>query len=291
MAINKKHDRLSRTEWNRLWQEHWSGPATGDTAKMGAEQEFLAESRSLAKERERLNRIMEEFEMGFRQLHKMGPAVTVFGSARFGEGTKQYELGVQVGRELAKAGFAVLTGCGPGLMEAANRGAHEAGGRSIGCNIILPFEQAPNPYVDETLNFHYFFARKVMLVKYSCAFICLPGGFGTLDEMFEAATLIQCRKIGPFPLIPLGERFWGKLRDFIGDLRDEGAISPEDLGFGAILDSPEEAVSVIVDRIPPRFELDWVTLARIYHGRDTRRGARGRLMLGIHKFEKGLNRI
>ena len=241
-----KHRPLARAEWNRMWEEHWSGTAV----KAGAEQEFLAQSRSPAKERERLGRIMEEFEMGFRRLHKMGPAVTVFGSARFKDGTKQYELGVQTGRALAKAGFTVMTGGGPGLMEAANRGAHEAGGRSIGCNIILPFEQAPNPYVDETLNFHYFFARKVMLVKYSCAFVYLPGGFGTLDEMFEAATLIQCRKIGPFPLILMGKRFWGRLRDFIGDLRDEGAISPEDLGFGAILDSPEEAVSVIVERIP-----------------------------------------
>jgi uncharacterized protein (TIGR00730 family) len=250
LGAKKKHRPLSRAEWNRMWEEHWSGPATGQDVKMGAEQEFLAETRSPAKERERLNRIMEEFEMGFRRLHKMGPAVTVFGSARYKEGTKQYELGVQVGRELAKAGFTVMTGGGPGMMEAANRGAHEAGGKSIGCNIILPFEQAPNPYVDETLNFHYFFARKVMMVKYSCAFICLPGGFGTLDEMFEAATLIQCRKIGPFPVILLGKRFWGKLREFIGELRDEGAISPEDLGFGRILDSPEEAVSVIVERIP-----------------------------------------
>jgi uncharacterized protein (TIGR00730 family) len=246
----KKPDRRQdRGEWNRMWQKHWAAPA-GPAVKMGAEQEFLAQSRSLAKERERLSRIMEEFEMGFKRLHKLGPAVTVFGSARFKEGSKHYELGVEVGRELAKAGFAVMTGGGPGLMEAANRGAREAGGRSIGCNIILPFEQAPNPYLDEVLNFHYFFARKVMLVKYSCAFVCLPGGFGTLDEMFEAATLIQCRKIGPFPLVLLGKRFWGNLREFIWDLLDTGAISPEDPGFGAILDSPKEAVSIILDRVP-----------------------------------------
>ena len=249
-GVTKKHLRLDRAEWNRLWREHWSGPATGEGAKMGAEQEFLAQTRSPAKERERLGRIMEEFEMGFRSLHKLGPAVTVFGSARFKEGSRHYKLGVEMGRELAKAGFAVMTGGGPGLMEAANRGAREAGGRSIGCNIILPFEQHPNPYLDEVLNFHYFFARKVMLVKYSCAFVCLPGGFGTLDELFEAATLIQCRKIGPFPLILLGRRFWENLRQFIGDLRETGAISPEDLGFGAILDSPAEAVSVIINRIP-----------------------------------------
>jgi uncharacterized protein (TIGR00730 family) len=245
----KKQDRrLDRAEWNRMWEQHWAAPAAD--AKSTEEQEFLAESRSPAKERERLDRIMKEFEMGFRRLHRLGPAVTVFGSARFREGTKHYKLGVEIGRELAKAGFTVITGGGPGLMEAANRGAKEAGGRSLGCNIILPFEQKPNPYVDEVLEFHYFFARKVMLVKYSCAFVCLPGGFGTLDEMFEAATLIQCRKIGPFPLVLLGQRFWGNLREFIWDLREEGAISPEDPGFGAILDSPREAVSLIVERIP-----------------------------------------
>jgi hypothetical protein len=240
---------LSRAEWDRIWETHWRG-AAGAIGADTAEREFLAQSRTPAKERERLNRIVQEFEMGFKRLHKLGPAVTVFGSARFKQDSKHYDLGVKIGRELAKAGFAVMAGGGPGLMEAANRGAREAGGRSIGCNIILPLESAPNPYLDEVLKFHYFFARKVMLVKYSCAFVCLPGGFGTLDEMFEAATLIQCRKIGPFPLILLGAKFWENLREFIWDLRDAGAISPEDPGFGAILDSPEEAVSIILDRIP-----------------------------------------
>jgi len=250
-AIDKESRRLDKAEWERMWREHWMAPSSeSTTADQNSESAFLGETRSLAAERERLDRIMREFEMGFSRLHQMGPAVTVFGSARFKDGTGEYDLGVQVGRELANAGFAVMTGGGPGLMEAANRGAHEAGGKSIGCNIILPFEQAPNPYVDETLNFHYFFARKVMLVKYSCAFVCLPGGFGTMDEIFEAATLIQCRKIGPFPLILMGSTFWETLREFIWDLRDTGAISPEDLGFGAILDSPGEAVSLISERIP-----------------------------------------
>ena len=249
MATTKKSTRgLERVEWERLWQDHWMVPAPD--GKPDAEQQFLSASRTLVEEKKRLDRIMREFEMGFKRLHKLGPAVTVFGSARFKEGSPQYALGVAIGKELAKAGFAVLTGGGPGLMEAANRGAREAGGRSIGCNIILPFEQAPNPYLDEVLNFRYFFARKVMLVKYSCAFVCLPGGFGTLDEMFEAATLIQCRKIGPFPLILLGSAFWENLRQFVWDLRDGGAISPEDLGFAGILDSPSEAVEVITQRIP-----------------------------------------
>jgi len=244
---------LKREEWERLWREHWStqGASAFELApNEGSESEFLSQVRSPEGERNRLSRIIEEFEEGFRRLYRLGPAVTVFGSARFGEGTPQYELGRQVGRELARAGFAVMTGGGPGMMEAANRGAKEAGGTSIGCNIVLPFEQQANPYLDEVINFHYFFTRKVMLVKYSCAFVCLPGGFGTLDELFEADTLIQCRKIGPFPLILLGRKFWGSLLRFVWDLREAGAISPEDIGFGSVLDSPEEAVSLIVNHIP-----------------------------------------
>jgi uncharacterized protein (TIGR00730 family) len=244
--------RIERDEWERLWREHWSTQeASYELAPAeDSESEFLSQVRSPEGERKRLDRIVAEFEEGFRRLYQLGPAVTVFGSARFGEGTPQYALGMEIGRELAKAGFAVMTGGGPGMMEAANRGAKEAGGVSIGCNIVLPFEQQANPYLDEVVNFHYFFARKVMLVKYSCAFVCLPGGFGTLDELFEAATLIQCRKIGPFPLILLGRQFWGKLLRFIHDLRETGAISPEDIGFGAVLDSPAEAVSLITSHIP-----------------------------------------
>jgi uncharacterized protein (TIGR00730 family) len=157
---------------------------------------------------------------------------------------------VDVGRELARDGFAVITGGGPGMMEAANRGAKEGGGVSIGCNIILPHEQKPNPYVDDVVNFNYFFARKVMLVKYSCAFICLPGGFGTLDEMFEAATLIQCRKIGPFPLILIGKAFWKNLVELMYDMLHEGAIGLEDTGFAFVTDSPKEAVEMIVSSLP-----------------------------------------
>ncbi len=248
----KKEDRriADRAEWDRMWQEHWIGPAMKKRTP-DAEQQLLSISRSPEVEKKRLSRIIKEFEMGFRRLGKLGPAVTVFGSARFAQETPQYKLGVELGRALAKAGFAVVTGGGPGLMEAANRGAKEAGGKSIGCNIVLPFEQKPNPYLDDTLHFRYFFARKVMLVKYSCAFVCLPGGFGTLDEMFEAATLIQCHKIGPFPLVLLGSSFWENLRQFVWDLRDGGAISPEDIGFAAILDSPDEAAEMIVKRVLP----------------------------------------
>ena len=160
MAKTKTKDdrRIQRAEWDRMWEEHWIGPAM-KTKGADAEQQLLSESRSPEVEKKRLSRIIKEFEMGFRGLEKLGPAVTVFGSARFGEGTPQYKLGVKLGSALAKAGFAVVTGGGPGLMEAANRGAKEAGGKSIGCNIVLPFEQKPNPYLDDTLHFRYFFAR------------------------------------------------------------------------------------------------------------------------------------
>jgi uncharacterized protein (TIGR00730 family) len=244
-------------KWQETWQSHWrsEGPPDYELAPEVAagsewEREFLGSVRTPEKERQRLERIVKEFSHGFERLYGLGPAVTVFGSARFPEGSEYYRLGVEVGRQLAKAGFAVITGGGPGMMEAANRGAKEAGGTSIGCNIVLPHEQKPNPYVDDIVHFNYFFARKVMLVKYSCAFVCLPGGFGTLDEMFEAATLIQCRKIGPFPLILIGQAFWKNLVELMYDMLSEGAISREDTGFGFVTDSPEEAVRLIVESQP-----------------------------------------
>jgi uncharacterized protein (TIGR00730 family) len=247
-------------QWQETWQRHWKtqGPpdyeltSAGEIPDAGQESDFLATTRTPEKEKHRLDRIMKEFSRGFERLYRLGPAVTVFGSARFPEGSANYRLGVEVGRELASAGFAVITGGGPGMMEAANRGAKEAGGVSIGCNIILPHEQKPNPYVDEVVNFDYFFVRKVMLVKYSCGFVCLPGGYGTLDEMFEAATLIQCRKIGPFPLMLIGKAFWKNLIELLYDMLHEGAISPEDAGFGYLTDSPAEAVQMILSSQPPQ---------------------------------------
>jgi uncharacterized protein (TIGR00730 family) len=246
-------------EWERRWQQHWRN-ARSIGYELSAEQidlpalteegDFLRHTRTPERENERLQRIHDEFVRGFKELSDVGPAVTVFGSARFKAGHRYYNLGVEVGRELANAGFAVITGGGPGMMEAANRGAHEAGGVSIGLNILLPHEQAPNPYVDKTITFHYFFVRKVMLVKYSCAFICMPGGFGTLDELFEAATLIQCGKIGPFPLVLVGDEFWSGIREFGAYLLNEKAISPEDLGFGRITDSPHEAVNLVLASLP-----------------------------------------
>jgi len=258
-AIRQPPGPPSSEEWESRWQSYWSragtldyelGQTEWDDCADIEEREFLAQARTPDGERERLRRINEEFERGFRQLYSLGPAVTVFGSARFGEGTPQYELGREVGRELARAGFAIMTGGGPGMMEAANRGAKEWGGRSIGCNILLPHERRPNPYLDDMVEFRYFFVRKVMLVKYSCAFICLPGGLGTLDELFEAATLIQCRKIGPFPLVLIGSEIWSGLREFAWKLVLAGAVSEQELGFATITDSPCDAVERILKALP-----------------------------------------
>jgi uncharacterized protein (TIGR00730 family) len=242
-------------DWERSWQEHWSKVGSpGYELPVGgpgrAEREFLATARTPAGERQRLNRINQEFDRAFKALYPVGPAVTVFGSARFKEEHPYYKLARAVGAELAKAGFATLTGGGPGIMEAANRGAHETGGASYGLNIILPHEQSINPYVDDSIEFHYFFTRKVCLVKYSCAFIVMPGGLGTLDEMFEAATLIQCGKIGPFPLILMGVRFWDGFKKWGRSMIRQGVFTQEEIGFGRITDSPEEAVDLVLRSLP-----------------------------------------
>lgn len=240
-------------QWERNWQKHWAkaGTAYELPPAYTHERDFLTQTRTPKAEKTRLRRIVAEFERGFERLAGLGPAVTVFGSARFHEGHRYYKMAVAVGRELAKAGFAVLTGGGPGIMEGANRGAHEAGGTSIGLNIILPFEQEPNPYVDESIKFHYFFVRKVMLVKYSCAFVVMPGGLGTLDEMYEAATLIQCHKIGPFPVIGMGREFWRPLRSFTQHQIRAGAVGREEIGFVRVTDSASEAVDLILSSQPP----------------------------------------
>ena len=242
--------------WERGWQRHWSkvgsyGYELPVGGPGGAERDFLMQHRTPGREIARLNRIQAEFVRGFKGLYKLGPAVTVFGSARFPANHRYYDLARAVGAELARAGFATLTGGGPGIMEAANRGAREAGGPSIGLNILLPHEQSPNPYLDQNIDFHYFFVRKVMLVKYSCAFIVMPGGLGTLDEFFEAATLIQCQKIGPFPLVLMGTEFWDGLRKFGGFMMEQGVFDADEIGFGRITDSPQEAVELIVRSMPP----------------------------------------
>jgi uncharacterized protein (TIGR00730 family) len=195
-----------------------------------------------------------EFENAFERLFKTGPAVTVFGSARFKPEHPWYQLAREVGAELAAAGFATLTGGGPGIMEAANRGAYETGGTSLGLNIILPQEQQPNPYVNESIEFNYFFTRKVCLVKYSCAFIVLPGGLGTLDELFEAMTLVQCGKIGPFPVILVGKEFWKGLREWSQTMMKAGVFTRDEIRFGHVTDSPREAVDLIIRSLPPEIK-------------------------------------
>lgn len=198
-----------------------------------------------------------EFIRGFRALHFSGPCVTVFGSARFKEGTEYYELSRKFSAEAAKLGFTILTGGGPGLMEAANRGAKEVGGRSVGCNIVLPMEQHPNPYLDKWVNMKYFFVRKTLLIKYSYAFVIMPGGFGTLDELFEAMTLIQTKKIKEFPVIIFSKAFHKELLEHIEKMKQIKTISEEDLQLFLVTDSIEEGVQHIKECIQ-RFGLTHV---------------------------------
>jgi uncharacterized protein (TIGR00730 family) len=188
---------------------------------------------------------VREFIAGFRALHFVGPCITVFGSARIGEGHPYYELGRALGGRIARLGFTVMTGGGPGLMEAANRGAREAGGRSIGCNIKLPAEQAPNPYLDRWVTCRRFFVRKVLLFKYSYAFVALPGGLGTLDELFEALTLIQTGKIRHFPVVLIGKHYWQPLADFLQRMVLERTVDAEDLQLLLITDDLDEALAYI----------------------------------------------
>ncbi|NRQ35574.1 TIGR00730 family Rossman fold protein [Nonomuraea sp. NN258] len=197
----------------------------------------------------RVLRIQAEFVEGFGQLAELPPAVTVFGSARTREDSPDYRMGHELGRALAEAGYAVITGGGPGVMEAANRGTVEVDGAvSVGLGIELPFEQRMNDYVDLGIEFRYFFVRKTMFVKYSCGFIALPGGFGTLDELFEALTLVQTHKVTSFPVVLMGSEFWGGLLDWIkGTLLGTGKIAPQDLDLIKVTDDVNEAVRIIAD--------------------------------------------
>ena len=212
----------------------------GKTPGAPEEIQFLRGPQRRSFELWRTFRIACEFMRGFRALHFVGPCVTVFGSARFVEDHPFYAMARDVGGRLAKIGATVMTGGGPGIMEAANRGARENGGYSIGCNIRLPVEQRPNPYLDRWVTFRYFFIRKMMLVKYSYAFVVLPGGFGTLDELFEAVTLVQTRKIESFPVILMGTAYWSPMIDFIrGTLVQSGTVGPGDPEIITVTDDPE----------------------------------------------------
>jgi uncharacterized protein (TIGR00730 family) len=192
-----------------------------------------------------LFRVMADFLRGFRVLHFVGPCVTVFGSARIKPGSPEYELARQMGAGIARLGFTVMTGAGPGIMEAANRGAKEVGGRSVGCTIKLPFEQRTNDYLDRCVTLYYFFVRKTLLLKYSYAFVVMPGGAGTLDELFEALTLIQTGKIQNFPIVVMGTEYWHELTDLLGNMARLGMISASDLQLVYVTDSVEQAIEHI----------------------------------------------
>ena len=200
-------------------------------------------------------RVLWEFVTGFRALHFVGPCVTVFGSARFKEGHPYYETAREVGAAVSRLGFTVMTGGGPGIMEAANRGAFEAKGRSVGCEIRLPMEQSGNPYMNRSVSFKYFFVRKVLLLKYSYAFVILPGGFGTMDECFETLTLIQTGKILDFPVIVMGQSYWSQLQDMLDSMVEEGTISATDLDLLCFTDSVADAMTHIKKHALGKFGL------------------------------------
>jgi len=211
-----------------------------------AEKHFLSGRRNRGADLESAVRLFLEFLKGFEELDFAGRCVTVFGSARFPEGHEHYKTARAIGRRLAEEGFAVMTGGGPGIMEAANRGAREGGGLSLGCNIRLPREQQRNDYLDRFVEFEHFFVRKVMLVKYSCAFVVLPGGFGTLDEAFEVATLIQTGKLESFPIVAMGGDYWQALSEFARNtLVPAGTINPGDIELINRVATVEQAIEII----------------------------------------------
>jgi len=216
---------------------------------------FLEGPRSRKSEFASVVRIAFELIRGFRTLHFVGPCVTVFGSARFGADHPYYALAREAGARLAGLGFTVMTGGGPGIMEAANRGAREAGGRSVGCNIMLPEEQKLNPYLDVNVTFRHFFVRKLMLVKYSYAFVVMPGGIGTMDELFEATTLVQTGKIENFPVVVFGKDYWRPLQALLDEMVSAGTIAPSDLDLLLFTDSMDEAMAHIEKHAIEQFGL------------------------------------
>ncbi len=222
-------------------------PLTPDEELIAAEETAVS---SLVTDADRVERMRAELEMGFRTLEHLGAAVSVFGSARTAPGSREYELGVELGRRLGQEGWAVITGGGPGAMEAANRGAREAGVPSVGLGIDLPFEQSQNQWVDLAVDFHYFFTRKIMFVRYASAFVVLPGGFGTLDELFEAATLIQTRKIRHFPIVLLGTDYWTGLVTWLRErMLAGGKISPRDVELLDVTDDLDHVVARVRDAV------------------------------------------
>ena len=228
-------------------EERYSG-LLEDRALLGGPNARLRDLRLLVS-------VARDFLRGFRTLHFVGPCVTVFGSARFKEDHAYYKLAREMGAAIARMGFTVMTGGGPGIMEAANRGARDVGGPSVGCNIKLPFEQAPSPYLDRCVTMNHFFVRKTLLMKYSYGFVIMPGGFGTMDEMFEALTLIQTRKVRNFPIVVMGRKYWDDLCDFVHGMVAGGTISEGDLDLIKFTDSIDEAVAHLQEHAVKQFGL------------------------------------
>ncbi len=232
------------------------------TAPERADEIFLEGPRSRFDEFITLLRVVVDFLRGFRVLHFVGPCVTVFGSARVTESSPHYELARKMGSAVARLGFTVMTGGGPGIMEAANRGARDVSGRSVGCGIELPHEQKPNAYLDRYVAMNYFFVRKTLLIKYSYAFVVMPGGAGTLDELFEALTLIQTHKIKDFPIVIMGTAYWAELIDFVAKMASAGMIGANDVKLIYATDSVEEAIEHIREKTIKPFGLTLVTRLR-----------------------------
>lgn len=248
---------IRRASWPAGPPDHRTLFAESPEVEPGAKTDrvLLEGLHSRSKELWLVLRAARDFITGFRTMHFVGPCVTVFGSARYDEAHPYYALGREVGRGIVKLGFTVMTGGGPGLMEATNRGAREAGGRSVGCNIALPAEQVPNPYLDRWVTCRYFFVRKVLLFKYSYGFVALPGGLGTMDELFEALALIQTGKIEAFPMVLMGTAYWRPLQDLLGHLAGEGTIDARDLALLKVTDKVDEALDHIQRHAVERFRL------------------------------------
>jgi uncharacterized protein (TIGR00730 family) len=228
-----------------------------DKRILNADQQFLAGPNSRGREFLFLFKVMFQFLKGFRKLHFVGPCVTVFGSARFNETNPYYQKARLLGTALSEMGFAVMTGGGPGIMEAANRGAFESGGQSIGCTIRLPKEQSSNPYMTRVVDFDYFFIRKVLLTKYSYAFVVLPGGYGTLDELFETLTLIQTGILHNFPVVIIGKEYYTDIFEMIDRMINEKTISPQDLELIKITDDIDEATAHIRSFIHKNYKIKY----------------------------------
>ena len=217
--------------------------------------QFLEGRQSRRRELYFIVKVMWEFIKGLRNLHFVGPCITIFGSARLKDGTPEYQQTCEIAGKIAQLGFTIMTGGGPGIMEAANRGAKEVGGRSVGVNIELPFEQNPNPYLDRSVDIRYFFVRKVLLLKYSYGFVIMPGGFGTLDEFFETITLIQTKKISQFPIVVMDKEYHQELMRYVDKMIERGTVSPSDKDLFYYTDSVDDAVAYLHENTVDDFQL------------------------------------